>query len=225
MARQLVIAVLLLQVTAITHAQTARSAQPDISVPCASDLTPSRSCLSFKELIDARDDIRNTVATADEAFVCFEPQEDRFFVVDFELPQHFWVVKSPLIEEQVGSIRWLDFDNGSPSGFHVAFGRWTKPREGNDLDPTFVGESPFRNKGTKRPQDSTKAFIEATDLTMSYTFQNRGGTQTLLELGIRRSTGRFIESFSWREPGRGAQQNDVAGRCFHYRQGLLISQQ
>ena len=219
-------AMLILSMTATAFAQYTSPSQATISVPCLGDLSSSRPCKSFDELIKAKDDIGNTVATADEAFACFEPEEDRFSVIDFDLSEYSWVSDSALIERQWGSVRVQDFANGSPSNFHYARGRWQKAKTQSDSDAIFVSDDSLSRTNRKQPlAESTKVFIDSANLSVSYSFTNRSGTKTLVEASIRRSTGRFTESFSWQEPRGGKQTLDLAGRCLHYRQGALISQQ
>jgi hypothetical protein len=131
-----------------------------------------------------------------------------------------------MFERQWGIVRVEGFTNGSPSAFLSVRGRWNKPKSGSDADAAFVGNDRFLKKDKKYPpEELAKAFIDSSDLSFSYSFPNRSGTKTFVELGIRRSTGRFTESFSWQDARRGKQKIEVAGRCFHYKEGVLVSAQ
>lgn len=168
--------------------------KPQTPTVNCSEAQTSRACSSFMQLLEAHDtDILATLSSP-TSYVCFRPSEDDFWVFHMQAPSkstYAWKES----DDGVGQTQRLsafasleEYRDGVLYTFSPGVGYWR--RYSHDGEPTFYSES------TEGPHKGLKIDIEATEISIDYPFKNQNGGTTQYSLTIRRSTGRFIETFS-----------------------------
>jgi hypothetical protein len=153
-----------------------------------SEAQTSKACTSFKQLLDAHDtEIVNSLAKK-PAYVCFRPTEDAFLIFNAEPPAKYSWEKAAVGEKQATYLPQLEeYRNGVHYGYKFGRGFW---RRHGDEQPRF--ESDEQTTGRNKGLDIE---IDGDEISIDYQSTNQHDGTTQYSLTIRRSTGRFIETF------------------------------
>jgi hypothetical protein len=208
------LAVLPFVVTGLTHAQTAET--HPYKFDCSTLSYVSAGCASFNEMVAKMDkDILSTL-NGNEAFVCFRPDEDVFFVISFQVPDDSEY--SPITlgsREAAGVIGYDRFKDGVSEDTDIVFGKWKKLRS-TAATPYFASD----------PKSQSYAAINDTEVSYHASFQNLQNTKTAYDFQIRRSTLRFSETYTFpaeRDPKKPASaptsdRAEYTGYCTEFKQ-------
>jgi hypothetical protein len=148
-----------------------------------------KSCQSFNEMIDQRDETLMKSLVSNIAFVCFRSNEDVFFVVNFEPPTFLDEpsAKKP-IQTVTGFIYYERFKEGISESSQMAIGEWRKTRWSDQpLWKSSSGEKAF-------------VILDESEITFGFSYENVGRGKTNYLAQVRRSTKRFVETFEWNFP-------------------------
>jgi hypothetical protein len=136
-------------------------------------------------------DVIGSLKSSSDAYVCFIPDEDTFFIVSFKEPGETEYVPTSTkgLVEAPQFFSLSKFKDGVEDSSMFLFGKWTKFKA-LSFDPTFAA---------KDDKDQTHAGISDTEVDYDHTYQNLSGTQTTYALQIRRSTLRFSGTYTFPE--------------------------
>jgi hypothetical protein len=203
----------LILLTSVTWAQQKIGEK---SQPAAKPKTPSvtcppteasKACSSFRQLLDAHDKEILEILSSPTSYVCFRPKDDAFLIFHMNPLSRYGWVKS---EDRVGQIQYssaglTEYRDGVLYQFKDARRYWY--RYSPDDEPMFHSET------TDGMFKGLKVDILDTEISVDYPFKNQNGGTTEYSLSIRRSTGRFTETFrSESEPA-----TTYSGTCLIYR--------
>ncbi len=148
-------------------------------------------CKSYNELIASNDsDIISSLKVSGDAFVCFIPDDDEFFVATFTQPAETDYVPTtarPSRLEAPGFFSYSKFKNGVQDSDNTLFGNWVK----------FKNLAVPQTFSAKDEADQTHANISDSEVAYDASFQNLNNTKTTYALQIRRSTLRFNETYTF----------------------------
>ncbi|MGA3016014.1 MAG: hypothetical protein ABSF62_02765 [Bryobacteraceae bacterium] len=186
---------MLLALFSVAQAQQKATAKPQPPIkPKASGVNCSeaqieKACSSFKQLAEAHDkDILESLEPP--SYVCFRPNEDAFLIFHVDAPNTWTWKKSDDEDGQIQTSRatLTTYRGGLLDVAKAGLGYWRRSWSGQE--PYFDSESTEGIfKGLKITILPTQVFVE-------YPFQNQNGGTTQYSLTIRRSTGRFTETFA-----------------------------
>jgi len=141
-----------------------------------------------------------------DAYICFKETEDAFAIISLEPPDavQFMTTKHQGRLEKPGVVFLNGYKNGVGEQTQMWFGKWSKAPLAASADASF----------TTLSGSSHAAYITNSEITLSFTYTNQAKSQTDNTIQVRRSTLRFVESYSWppadkKDPG-GIKEN---GRC------------
>lgn len=171
---------------------------------------------SFRELISVKDKAVLAALGMDHAFVCFKQEADEFLIVSFSDPQdnNWRTSEKDKDEERAFAVASIDhYEEGAtaPGGVTVAvIGHWKRYS-------IFPGQVIFEGSST---DSNANISIDQDEFTASKTYTNVSGGQTKFRLTLRRSTGRFTETYHVTPKyGDGEEMHDD-GRCTLYTHGV-----
>lgn len=178
------------------------------SVNCSAAQT-SKACSAFKQLLEAHDtDILHAVMSP-TSYVCFRPIEVAFLIIHVEPPSAYgWRKDGSNVgqtQEITSSVSLTEYRDGVFYTMKDGRGYWR--RFSPDEDPMFHSES------TEGMFKGLKISILGAEIFIDYPFENQAGGTTQYSLTLRRSTGRFIETFA----GENAPTTTHSGACLIYR--------
>ncbi len=180
----------------VTAGQGAKPSALKLSCPQTAATT---ACNSFKQLVDARDEsILRSLDPLYISYVCFHENEDVFFTLRV----------APLLDGFVNyptALFFSGYQDGVSALSRFVQGMWTR-----DID---LKESIFKSDGVPYNKATDKAEIDGIEVFLQYAFENQAGSSTTQTVRIRRSTGRFIQSFSSPD-GKGART--YSGSCARF---------
>lgn len=172
-----------------------------------SEAQTSKACSSFKQLLEAKDTELLDSLSSPTSYVCFRPNEDAFLIFHVNAPMGLWETLKSGRERQHNWQVLGDFRNGILYHTATIGGEWNRYHFGKELtEPTFTSSDEEYNKGATVNIDAVEAFVE-------YPFQNQNSGTTQYSLKIRRSTGRFTETF-WIN---NVSVSENSGTCLIYR--------
>ena len=162
----------------------------------------TQSCRSFNEKIAGHD---KTVlqSTSDDAYACFRPGDDVFFLISFH--------QATSEKGTVPVVGYHLYKKGVLDDFQVAYGKWTKQSDGS-----------FDFEETKPPPSEQAVFNAHSSITegnvaVSYSFENMAGKKTGYSVKVQRSTLRFVETYQRpNQKGKGEEPNTYSGYCVSY---------
>ena len=202
----------LLMLFSVAHAQQKAAEKPrpptkpqTPTVNC-SEAQTSKACSSFKQLLDAHDsDMLVTLSPV--SYVCFRPIEDAFLVFHTDaLSPYGWRPPDDGVGQiQESSANLLEYRDGIQYSAKSARRYWY--RYGPDDKPVFHSET------TEGRYKGLKIDIDDSELSIDFPFNNQIGGTTQYSLTIRRSTGRFIETYS----SENTATTTHSGICLIYR--------
>jgi hypothetical protein len=189
--------------------KTAPKAQPQIAPKTTtlncSDTQTTRACNSFKQLLEAHDkDILASLSTP-TSYVCFRPKEDAFLIFHLLGTLGPWEKLEGAKEIKWSSQAFAEFRDGVLYYDLYAIGAWNRMNP-SDTEPVFKSSNVISN-------DDATVYIDAAEILVSYPFKNQNGGTTQYSLTIRRSTGRFIETFAIKN----TPSSSNSGTCLIYR--------
>jgi hypothetical protein len=196
--------------------QAAGSKAPDLNLKaldCRTQWSDLDSCKSFTELLQNKDkDLLEAFKPDQNAFVCFRSEEDAFFVIGWQIASDFR--KAPnkpgessaeLVAASMAS--YTLYRNGVLSDWHAWFDYWKKWPFQSDADAHISAKN----------QKQGNFNADASEVNVSFGFENRIGTTTKYSVSVRRSTGRFTETISAPDTKGGKEVPfDRTGRCLQY---------
>lgn len=176
----------------------------------------SQGCGSFNELLADHDKevLDSLTGSLRAARVCFIEGEDDFLILSFDLPSDSRWKKEKLAGFYVngpvlGSLtRYTDGVTHDSFLFQIVW-----HRIGEDGDPTAEGKAFLGGEGNLNIGSDETDFIS--------TWQNKAGTTTNYRLSIRLATGRFKETYDWKDAKGKSQETDNTGHCFRYEDGVF----
>ncbi len=204
--------IVLLLLIAVIHAQQKTAQQPQSppraklpTVDC-SEAQTSKACNSFKQLFEAHDkDILDRLSSP-TTYVCFRPKEDVFLIFHVTEPTpNDWERAEHSRETQKAAAVFAEFRNGV--NYHDTFapGVWIRMNS-FDKDPFFKFPDQYAH-------DRESVFIDPAEITIDYPFDDQHGGTTQYSLVIRRSTGRFLETFAVKTTASSTN----SGTCLMYK--------
>jgi hypothetical protein len=154
-------------------------------------------CLDFRELLDHNDpEIVGYFYHLDQAnlqtFACFSSDEQRFFTLQYYVPY---------LQSSESRFFHKVFRNGQENSSTLVHLRWRGD----------VGEITDSLQRTGKRQ--TLGWIDSSSLSFHDKFTNKQGSTTDYTLDIRWSTGRYSESYSWRDDKGKTAVTDSSGIC------------
>lgn len=170
-----------------------------------SEAQTSKACRSFKQLLEAHDnDILDTLSSP-TSYVCFRPSEDAFLIFRVRAPyRDLWKQPDDHVgETQPSSETLTEYRDGVLYNVVAGLGYWW--RSSPDGEPEFTLQN-SRIEGLMLA-------IFPTEISIDYPFKKQNGGTTHYSLTIRRSTGRFIETFA----GENTPITTHSGTCLIYR--------
>ena len=178
------------------------------SVNC-SEARSSKACGSFKQLVDARDkDILDSLSSK-PTYVCFRPNEDAFLLIHVQPPSpYIWRTADDGVgqtQDFQSSVNLTEYRDGV--FYTIKDGRASWYRSSPNSEPLFHSES------TQGIFKGLKITVYPTEISFDYPFNNQNGGTTQYSLTIRRSTGRFTETFTTET----APVTTHSGSCLIYR--------
>jgi hypothetical protein len=188
---------------------------PDLdlkALDCRTQWTGLESCNSFVELLGAKDkDLLGAFGSNQVTIVCFRSDEDAFVLINWETMGNFRkapdkpnkpsvLLLAPVIAE------FAVYSDGVFNIFHSWIDYWKKLPDRSDADAVISATS---KDGTFR--------VDATEVNVSSSYENKLGTTTKHSVSVRRSTGRFSETISAPNKKGGKEDTfDRTGRCLQY---------
>ncbi len=154
----------------------------------------------------------NSSGTA--ARVCFVELEDTFIVLAFEIPPEFlWRKDKDGVEyhngPRIASLKRYQ-DGVLDNSFYVPL-IWHRVSKDDD-DLIAEGKSVAANATLSIDPDETN-FVAR--------WPNKMNTITAYQLSIRIATGRFKETYDWKDEKGHAQEGIDEGHCFRYEDGTV----
>jgi hypothetical protein len=178
--------------------KTAPKVRPAVPSFVCPDADAQQACKSYEELLKANDS-----GILNQDYVCFQKNQDKFFVVRFSKP-HFskkWdpdlkqmIVDSEAKSTGIGDVKSYKegVQNLTMMPSLIFSGTWVPypdPESG-----TFRADSVNFKK--KQDDDPVVVFIDESQFAIDgYKYQNTSGKTIIYNLTIQRSTGRFTEKF------------------------------
>src|SRR5580704_2617810 len=167
---------LLLAVLQATVGQPAPAANP-LLADCSGERN-TQSCRSFNQLMESKDK-HLLLSLSQDAYACFRPGDDVFFVVSFTQP--------PGNPDQAPVVTYQMFKGGVSDDFRTVEGSWAKAPEGSSVF--------HQNKSSE-----ASASITGAEVQFGYSFKNAQGNDVGYSVQVRRSTLRFSEAYKWPNP-------------------------
>lgn len=182
---------------------------PKFPTVTCSDAQTVKACTSFKQLLEAKDKETLESISSSTSYVCFRPNEDAFLIFHVNAPRdNLWETLEAGGEKQFAPQFLAEFRNGVLYNNTLAFGNWNRYSFGKEVtEPTFTSRS------DEGHDDGAIVIIDAGEIAIEYPFKNQNSGTTQYSLTIRRSTGRFIETFSVEN----TPSTTHSGTCLIYR--------
>jgi hypothetical protein len=176
------------------------------------DTDSKTACNTFKAMAEANDrDIVSVIDGTQVAYVCPRPKVDEFFVVSFTRPEEYKYIpidpKNPKgAVTQTDVVSFIVYALGVEASNLYELGTWKRLVNDPAIDFTVFTSS----------QESTglEVRIDAAEVYLKSEFKNANGTQTVNMQTIRRSTGRFRETWAIKDAKDSFQV--MQGQCFMY---------
>ena len=147
---------------------------------------------SFNEMVIKGDkDILSYLDTNNYVYTCFRPAEDVFIILSYHEPFDFQYKKDAEGLSASGFIKYVRFSEGLVEDFRVSRGTWFKIAA-DDTDIAFSAKDATGKTNV--------VFIDQSQISFDYTYTNTQRNKVMYSYQIRRSTLRFLESFTWEEP-------------------------
>lgn len=172
------------------------SSKPDYTYDCSKLDYQSDGCKSYDQMVSSNDkDVLADLGLNQNAFVCFRPNEDTFFIISFDQPPDFEfkaINTGTTVLAASGLLGYDRYKNGVNDDEHLIIGKWSEIK-GIPSTLTFA---------SRNTPPSTSASISDTEIDYGQSFLNLNNTTTQYAFQLRRSTLRFNETFSAPEPAQ-----------------------
>lgn len=167
-----------------------------------------KACSSFKQLLEAHDKEILESISQPTSYACFRPTDDAFLIFHADDPGRYGWKKSDdgfgEMKQFPTSARLTEYRDGV--SYSIKDGRASWYRSAPDAQPVFNFESKDgRFKGLTID-------IYPAEILVAYPFDNQASVTTQYSLAIRRSTGRFTETYS----SEGTPSTTHSGTCVMY---------
>jgi hypothetical protein len=155
------------------------------------DALAAEACKSFEELYKAGDESVRPSNNARTGYVCFRPKSDEFFILQLFGQES---VSGAAISREfgygyIGVFAHGVEDSSTPPGSFSFSGAWTGP-----LSPTFTAAK-INDQSVSDP-NVIGLVLDPEQFMMAWRYKNEIGKDTDYRLVVRRSTGRYYESFN-----------------------------
>lgn len=181
---------------------------PKVPTVNCTDAQTSKACGSFKQLLNAHDKDVQDILSSPTSYVCFRPKDDAFLVFHSEAPgKEGWQNSDDGGEAPIwkSTVTLIEYRDGVFYSSKISRDYWRR------FSPT---DAPIFHSETKDGRLAGLTIsIDATEIYVDYPFKNQNGGTTQYSLTIRRSTGRFVETFA----GDGTSPTTDSGSCIIYR--------
>jgi len=126
------------------------------------------------------------------SYACFLKKDDEFFVVSFTQDQSkvMWEEKENLLVDSFEMFQYAKFKNGVSDDYQLLNLTWRKRR--GALNEAAMGEATDVHKSEK----PARALIDESEIGLTYSFKNVSGVDTDVNIQIRRSTLKYVMTFS-----------------------------
>lgn len=185
------------------------------SLDCSNIISPG--CQSFNELLQAQDkDIVNAVSGSGKAArVCFIDGEDNFVILDFDLPlKSLWRKNKDGFGYYNGPrlARFKRYRDGVSDDFFLVRMMWHRFDDNEETPPVADGRSAVG--------ENVALSINEDETNFSAKWQNKANTMTTYGLSIRLATGRFKETYEWKDAKGQSRESTETGHCVRYDNGV-----
>lgn len=154
-------------------------------------------CRDFKELLDHDDpDIVDSFYSRSpntSYYACFSDSSRRFFIIAYGMPDPYY--KGALLFQTV-------FIDGQSNATSLARMEWSQD-----------GHATIFTSSAKQGKQAAVGYVTPSELGYQNKFTNKSGTETQYSVSIRWSTGRYIESFSFKDEKGKPLNFDENGIC------------
>jgi hypothetical protein len=180
---------------------------------CTKEYGDLASCKSYLELVRAKDkDLLSAFSPGNTAFVCFRDYGDAFFIVTWQTPSAFgkgtlYSKTAPQHEYWAVSLAsYTQYRDGVLGDFRAWLGYWKRLSFQQDEDAHISIDNPKHGK----------LYADRNEIKIGFGYENQLHTTTAYLLSIRRSTGRYQETFTAaNKKGDQPTTNEVTGHCLH----------
>ena len=203
------------QTPAQAKGKAASASKPTIQITCT-DKASEVACKTFKAMLDAKDpDIVSDIKSENFTYICPRTGADDFFVVTLERPKDslWWpsdISRMDGLQEQEATSKFVIYANGVFENGMFAWGKWTKGSPKMKNETSFYIAKPSRTYTLDVRANESEISLESE-------YPNASGTQTVNTQTIRRSTGRFRETWKIKDAKENLQVGQ--GQCFMFGQG------
>ena len=173
----------------------------------------SAGCASFNGMIDAHDTAILNAINADStaARVCFVDEEDDFFIVSFTLPREvLWrKTKDGQAFKNTGVVTYSRYKQGVSDDSFFGIRTWTRYGEDGDL---------FAER--KSSNGTPEFFLTPDEISLTRKWTNKVNTTTTFQLTIRTATGRYKETYDFKNEKGYPVETSTVGHCVRYEAGV-----
>ncbi len=174
----------------------------------------SAGCASFNELVGARDtDIVGKIKSNGRAArVCFVEYEDNFSIVSFGVPSE---------------TDWRKQKDGVSYLSRPMFSSFTRYKDGVEFESHFlritwekIGEDgDWHAEGTGAGHENSHLLISPDEINFVAKWTNKLNTITTFQFSMRVATGRFKETYYFKDDKGKPNSTDASGHCVRYQDG------
>lgn len=185
-------------------------------VDCSKFSDSLPGCKSFNEMLGSNDkDVVSSVGGIYQAYVCFRADEDVFTIISYLPPSNEQFRKATFGVEMQATAYLSRYEAGLSKDEEVFDGKWYKSAHEPAAQAHFTGNGLFASR-----DQQPKIYVNESEISVSTSWQNLGGTRTTYHLQVRRSTKRFLETFEWPKPptakDKSTEQMTRQGYCEEY---------
>jgi len=151
-------------------------------------VTSSPACKSFNQMLEKGDrDLVDAISGANQAVVCFRPDEDTFVLVSYGRVEGRPFLAGPELnlERSSATVKAMVYKNQISDDLRRWTGYWQKQAGQPKNQAVFASSN----------EDEGKVRIDPSGLLISYDFSNPDKTTTTYTLQVRRPALRAVEAF------------------------------
>ncbi len=180
------------------------------------DCTPFNSvgCHSFNELVGAGDaDIVGKIKSSGRAArVCFAEYEDNFSIIAFGVPSE---------------TDWHKRKDGVSYASRPMFSSFTRYKDGVEFESHLLritwekigDDGDWYAEGTGPTRESSHLIISPDEINFTVKWTNKASTITTFQFSMRVATGRFKETYDYKDAKGKPISIDATGHCVRYQDG------
>ena len=166
----------------------------------------SPACKSFNQMLERGDrDLVDAISGANQAVVCFRPDEDTFVLVSYGRVggRPFLAGPEPNLERSSASVKAMVYKNQLPDDLRHWAGYWQKQ----------AGQPKNQGVFASSNEDGGKVKIDPSGLLISYDFSNSDKTTTTYTLQVHRPTLGAVETFESATSQGAPQRRSLTEQC------------